>query len=232
MCRMLAYKGEDKEELKGFLECLVKAAEKDPITGDVHGDGWGIVAYTTSGTLIHYRSSLPIFKDKKVFDLISFLEGKMWVIVHARLASQKELVDARFSHPYLETTPNELIYIAHNGSVDKELLGKEMGLDPKLMVDSELIGKFIAREGISRLDRLKEYTKSALNLFILRIPRDKSSPPSLYYFNYYNEDYVKKKGIPSEYYKFYKKGNAVFSSSLAYFCGKDSDVAYGVIGEL
>ena len=230
---MLAYKGKSKEELKNYVSCLVKAAEKDPITGDVHGDGWGIVVYSDSGTLIHYRSSLSIFSDNKLWKILDILEGQIWVIIHARLASQKELVDSKFSHPYIESTPHELLYFAHNGSVDKFSLGKYLGIDPQFMVDSELIGKFLVREGLSKesIDKLKEFTKSALNLFILRIPREKGMP-QLLYVNFYNEDYVKKRGIPSEYYKLYREENVVFSSSLSYFCESGDEVMFGSLGEL
>ena len=230
---MLAYRGEDKGELESLFSCLVRSAKKDPITGDVHGDGWGVVAYTDAGTLIHYRSALPIFEDNKANKVLELLEGKMWVIAHARLATDKSLVDAKFSHPYLETTPDELIYVAHNGSVDKEGLGRYLGIDAKYMVDSELIGKFFVKEGLDQLslDKLKGFTRSALNVFILRVPRN-SREPKLYYLNFYRQEYIEKRGIPEEYYKLYRKNNAVFSSSLAYFCGKGSQVEVGKLDEV
>ena len=128
---MLAYVGEDREELRELLNCLIEAARNDPLNGFVHGDGWGLVAYTDNGLLLHYRSGKPIYDEGDVANkLVDMLSGRMWVIIHARRATDPILINAIFSHPYLESTPSELIYIAHNGSIDKERLGKELGSTP------------------------------------------------------------------------------------------------------
>ena len=120
--------GEDREELRELLNCLIEAARKDPLRRNTsHGDGWGLVAYTGNGLLLHYRSGKPIYDESEeriAREFVDMLGGKMWVIVHARRATDPVLIDAIFPHPYLESTPGELIYIAHNGSIIRERLGK------------------------------------------------------------------------------------------------------------
>ena len=232
MCRMLAYVGKDKEKLKKLAQCLILSAKDDPITHESHKDGWGIVAYN-GGRVLYYRSVNPIFNESEVlFSLINLLDGEIKAIIHARLASDKNLVSSYLSHPYMESNEKSIIYFAHNGSVNKEELGKALNIDSKLMVDSELIGKYISLYGIEKVKELKVYTKSALNLLILKIDRE-NRDAHLYYYNYYNVDYVRKKGTPEEYYYLYKGDGYVFSSSLAYTgCEKGDKVKFGELEEL
>ncbi|BFH72252.1 class II glutamine amidotransferase [Sulfurisphaera javensis] len=229
---MLAYVGKDKEKLKKLASCLINSAKDDPITHDVHKDGWGLVAYNGE-KLIHYRSGNPIFNESEIlFNLLDPLYGEFKVIIHARLASDKSLVASFLSHPYLESNEKEIFFLAHNGSVDKQELGKYLNINPKMMVDSELVAKYISAKGIEGVKDLKKFTRSALNLFILYIDRE-SRKSSLYYFNYYNVEYIKAKNIPEEYYKLYKGEDYVFSSSLAYSgCEKGNEVEFGEISEL
>jgi len=229
---MLAYVGKDKERLKKLAQCLILSAKDDPITHDVHKDGWGIVAYDKE-KMVYYRSVNPIFNESDVlFNLISLLNDDIKVIIHARLASDKNLVSSYLSHPYMESNEKSIIYFAHNGSVNKEDLGKILNINPRLMVDSELIGKYIVSHGIEKVKELQAYTKSALNLLILKIDRE-SKDAHLYYYNYYNVDYIRKKGTPEEYYYLYQGEDYVFSSSLAYSgCEKGNKVELGEIEEL
>ncbi|MBB5253766.1 class II glutamine amidotransferase [Sulfurisphaera ohwakuensis] len=230
MCRMLAYIG-GKEKLKKLAECLITSAKDDPITHDVHSDGWGIVAFQED-EIIYYRSVNPIFKEReKLINIIDSLKNAK-VIIHARLATDKSLIASYLSHPYIESNEKGIFFIAHNGSVDKQSLGEALGINPKLMVDSELIGKYIQKKGIEGVKDLIKYTKSALNLLILYLDRE-SRKSHLYYFNYYNKDYIRSKRIPEEYYKMYIGENYIFSSSLAYTgCDKMREAEFGELKEL
>ncbi|ACP37544.1 class II glutamine amidotransferase [Saccharolobus islandicus] len=228
MCRMLAYHGDDKEYLKRLTNCLAKASLNDPLTNETHGDGWGIVAIA-SNNLIHYRSHFPIFKDENLEKILNLLDGEMKVIIHARQASDKRLISPYYSHPYLESTPKSILFLAHNGSVDKYKLGNVLGIDPMLMVDSELVAKYVATYSIKEIDKLQDVTQSALNLLIMEINRiDRSS--TIYFYNYYIKDKIKRK---EEYYKLYFNKGAIYSSSLAYTgCEKGEEVKFGNLGEL
>ena len=229
---MLAYVGKDKGKLKKLAQCMILSAKEDPITHESHKDGWGIVAYDGE-KMIYYRSVNPIFNESEVlFNLINLLNSESKVIIHARLASDKKLVSSYLSHPYMESNENFIIYVAHNGVVDKEELGKVLNIDSRLMVDSELIGKYVSIHGIEKVKDLQTYTKSALNLFILKIDRE-SKEAHLYYYNYYNVNYLRKKGVPEEYYYLYRGEDYVFSSSLAYSgCEKGNKVEFGELEEL
>ncbi|WP_338598524.1 class II glutamine amidotransferase [Sulfolobus tengchongensis] len=229
MCRMLAYYGKNKDYLRKMANCLVKASLNDPLINESHSDGWGIVAYNNN-KIIYYRSSNPIFQDINTLnDVINSLDGELKVIIHARKASEKVLVSSFYSHPYLETTSTHLFFLAHNGSVDKYRLGETLGLDPSLMVDSELIARYIAIHGLKEVDRLREFTKSALNLLILEIDR-KSKSSQIYFHNYYRKDIIVEN---EEYYKLYHNKGAVYSSSLAYTgCEKGEEVEFGKLMKL
>ncbi|MEM0092484.1 MAG: class II glutamine amidotransferase [Saccharolobus sp.] len=229
MCRMLAYRGNDKDYLSKLATCLSKSAFKDPLSGDVHGDGWGIVGLSKD-KLIHYRSAKPIFSEVDVLQsLIKSLDGEFRVIIHARLATEKKLVSQYLSHPYLETSPKLILFLAHNGSVNKNVIGDLLKIDTSLMVDSEVLAKYLIIQGIEKLNYLKDITESALNLFMLQIDRE-SKESHLYYYNFYKKDKIKR---TEEYYKLYFYKNAVFSSSLAYTgCEKEGEVKFGELGEL
>lgn len=224
MCRMIAYHGEDRTDLRSLVECLVKAAEDDPLSGSPHGDGWGIVALTQD-RLIHYRSAYPIFDPAErsyLLKLIDSFSGEMKVVVHARKATDKRLVSSIYSHPYLETNDREVLFLAHNGSVDLSL-SKELNLNAEYVVDSELIAKFISQKGINYVSSLKRWTRSALNLIILKIDRGSGSPVSrshLLYYNYFLPPYNK---VTEEYYKLYSGKGFVMSSSLVKTGCKDAN---------
>ena len=221
MCRMVAYRGSDRATLRELADCLVKAAEDDPLKGWSHPHGWGMVALTED-KLIHHRSSRPIFEPSErstLINLVDSLSGKMMVIIHARKASDPSLVSSMYSHPYQESNDREVIYLAHNGSVDLSL-AREVGMGIEGVVDSELVAKYISMKGIASVGDLIPYTKSALNLLILQIPRGVGSPLSrakLYYFHWANSN--------DPYYDLYVGSGFVTSSSLSKVGCRTSRVA-------
>ncbi|AKV75320.1 glutamine amidotransferase [Metallosphaera sedula] len=218
---MVAYRGSDRATLRELADCLVKAAEDDPLKGWSHPHGWGMVALTED-KLIHHRSSRPIFEPSErstLINLVDSLSGKMMVIIHARKASDPSLVSSMYSHPYQESNDREVIYLAHNGSVDLSL-AREVGMGIEGVVDSELVAKYISMKGIASVGDLIPYTKSALNLLILQIPRGVGSPLSrakLYYFNWTNSN--------DPYYDLYVGSGFVTSSSLSKVGCRTSRVA-------
>ena len=224
---MLAYHGSNKAELERLVKCLIRAANKDPLRNGVkHGDGWGIVAVDSDG-IVYYRSGNPIYTEVNVLtSLLDELKGEFKVIVHARLASDKSLVSSYYSHPYMDYNDKLIIYLAHNGSVDKDKLSSSLGIDGSKMVDSELALKYISLKGLDSVKELESYTKTALNLLLLVIRRgDDPLSAKLYYYNYYKKD--------DEYYKLYINGNAVYSSSLAYTgCERGEEAKLSVLGEI
>ncbi|ARM76720.1 class II glutamine amidotransferase [Acidianus manzaensis] len=229
MCRMFAYYGFSSQRVKELFECLKKSASNDVYYPKPHEDGWGFILLTKD-KLIHYRDVNPIFF---VDDFpLNLKDEEMMIIVHARQASDKKLVSSFFSHPYLETNEKYIFYLAHNGSVDKEKIAKELNIESNYLVDSELLLKYLVQR--ENYDKIKEYTKSSLNIILLKIKRE-NREAELSFMNYYNEEYIKTKNVNEKYYvMFYsnKNGNAVFSSTLAHYCGEGKEVEKGKMIEL
>ncbi|HEV2319604.1 MAG TPA: hypothetical protein VGV18_07630, partial [Verrucomicrobiae bacterium] len=170
-----------------------------------HCHGWGYVIHAANG-LFHYRSAHPVYDDRVV---LPRLDGQIHAIFHGRYASNEKLTGHIFSHPFVAATNSELIYLAHNGGVSPE---NEL----ERSVDSEWVLDEIARNGGTDmvLPKLKERTKSALNLLILKVGRAAGTPVSLQYLNFFKPREPGK----VDYYRMYlgsmPGGCAVVSSTL------------------
>lgn len=215
MCRMFAYVGYSIRDLQKLFQALKESAKDDIVASkykinNVHGDGWGYVIYDEKH-LYYYRTEKPIFGDSLPPLDIS---GKFYAIFHARQATDKSTVSARFSHPFMESNNKYFYFLAHNGSLDVDELKKKLGFEG-FTTDSELATKYFSLT--ENNEYLKQVTESALNLLILRIRREDGSA-ELFYENYYVKD-------RPEYYDLYiwdgEKGIAVVSSTLKYYGIKD-----------
>jgi hypothetical protein len=208
---MFGYSGtleSDVHELYAALKC---ACADDPTLSAVspgcsaHCHGWGYVIHADNG-LFHYRTQRSIYDDNIV---LPKLEGRIRAIFHGRYASNDKLLGHIFSHPFAATDDTQTIYFAHNGGVNAPGL-------PERKVDSEwALEQIIAQGGIEpALPTLKEHTKSALNLLILTIGRQKETPAVLNYFHYFKP----KEPGKVEYYQMFEGtmpgGRALVSSTL------------------
>ncbi len=228
---MFAYVGDSNKELMQLYSALKKSAEHDPIAERLgvgfkrHGDGWGYVIAGDDGSLYHYRTSRAIYEDLHEVPKIT---GNFSAIFHVRKASDNTTIRPSFSHPLLEDNEGELIFFAHNGSIKKKPLAKELGFNG-VTIDSELAAKLFARDGIKCIRLLEKNTESALNLLIMRIDR-KTGKVKINYKNYY----VKKDR--SEFYDLYFKGlghgRAVYSSTMNANGLDGRKVTYGRLLEL
>ncbi|AHC52030.1 glutamine amidotransferase [Sulfolobus acidocaldarius SUSAZ] len=239
MCRMFAYYGSSWSKVEELFNCLSRSAQRDPyFNGSSHKDGWGFVIVTRD-KVIHYRSGRPIFEDRLPIKLD---DQEMIVVFHARQASSGNPVGSQFSHPYLEVNQNGSIFLAHNGSVDKEGLVKQLSIDSEYVVDSELALKFLSsyKDLSEGVEALKNYTKSALNLIVVNISRQGEA--ELYYLNYVSPshwDRVKsgRTSASPNYYDLYinnEYGVSVFSSTLSYYCNElgERKAEYGNLTKL
>ncbi len=208
---MFGYSGtreSDVHELHAALKC---ACADDPSLSAVapgcsaHCHGWGYVIQAENG-LFHYRTARSIYQDEIA---LPKLEGHIRAIFHGRYASKPELAGPIFSHPFMVTDNSRTIFFAHNGGLEVPGL-------PERKVDSEwALEQIIAMGGIERaLPSLKEHTKSALNLLILTIGRQKESAALLNYFHYFKP----KEPGKVEYYTMFEGrmpgGRALISSTL------------------
>lgn len=228
MCRIFAYCGSSVAELERLRKALSEAAEYDMIAEKLglgfssHADGWGYVIASEDGKLLHYRNSAPIFKDGH---RIPQVDGKFFALFHARKASEKGLVGPIFSHPLVDSSGSETLFLLHNGRVDKEAIGNELGIDTNYLVDSEAALKFISKKGVEKgSEALEKYTVSGLNLMLLSFGRV-TGEINMYCKNYYI------RRDKSEYYDLYiadmDEGKAVFSSTLSNYGMVGRKVAYG-----
>jgi len=228
MCRMFAYIGGSKEQLLELYEKLKLSAKCDTRRDCIqHGDGWGYVILDVEDNSLHfYKSGRAIYEEELV--LPSF--KRVFSIFHARKSSSK-LKGSLYSHPFSAPTPYSFIFLAHNGEVDHVKVIKEFNInrDPKLTVDSEVILDVIKELGVKKaLEVLKDFTKSALDVFILEVERS-GLKPKLYALSYYTKSEMK--GV---YHLYLRKDNsslAIFSSTLLDYGMEGEEIEFGKIYE-
>jgi predicted glutamine amidotransferase len=208
---MFGYSGMLESDVHELHAALKRACADDPTLSAVapgcsaHCHGWGYVIHADNG-LFHYRTARSIYLDEIV---LPKLEGRIRAIFHGRYASKPELAGHIFSHPFVAADDTRTIYFAHNGGIEVAGL-------PERKVDSEwALEQIVAMGGIEpALPLLKEHTKSALNLLVLTIGREKETPALLNYFHYFKPREPEK----VKYYNLFEGtmpgGRALVSSTL------------------
>jgi predicted glutamine amidotransferase len=210
-CRMFGYAGKSQKDLEALYSGLKDACGNDPTLHAVaagcsrHCHGWGYVIHAANG-LFHYRSARPIYDDQVV---LPKLEGEIRAIFHGRYASNENLTGHIFSHPFMTTTNDEVIFLAHNGGVSVPLEKEQTRT-----VDSEWVLEEFARNGEASRPKLKENTKSALNLLILKVSRAVGTPVSLEYFHFFKPKEPGKVDYYTMYLGSMPGGRALVSSTL------------------
>jgi hypothetical protein len=208
---MFGYSGTLESDVHELYAALKRACADDPTLSAVapgcsaHCHGWGYVIHADNG-LFHYRTARSIYQDEII---LPKTEGHIRAIFHGRYASKPELAGHIFSHPFVAADDTRTIYFAHNGGIEVPGL-------PERKVDSEwALEQIISMGGVEpALPLLKEHTKSALNLLILTIGRQKETPALLNYFHYFKPKEPEK----VKYYKMFEGtmpgGWALVSSTL------------------
>ena len=220
-CRMFGYCGKSEADVHALFSGLRRACANDPMLQAVaegcsrHCHGWGYVIHADNG-LFHYRTSRSIYDDDVV---LPKMNGQIRAIFHGRYASDEKLAGHIFSHPFVAADGREIIYFAHNGGVSPD-----RPLDR--VVDSEWALEEVLRHGdiAAALPKLKEHTKSALNLLVLRIGRASGTPATLQYFHYFKP----KEPGKAAYYKLFlgsmPGGRALVSSTFTLDDAKVSEL--------
>lgn len=192
---------------------LKRACANDPTLGSVaegcsrHCHGWGYVIQADNG-LFHYRTARSIYEDDVA---LPKLQGNIRAIFHGRYASDPSLAGHIFSHPFMAACNGEILFFAHNGGVDPDR-------PLNRTVDSEWALEEIVRHGslAAALPKLKQSTRSALNLLVLTIGRAPGTPAKLQYLNFFKT----KEADKSAYYRMYvgamPGGRALVSSTLTF----------------
>ncbi len=205
---------------------LIKAAKNDIFgKGFVHNTGWGY--YVTNNNVSYfYKSSMPIFEDKIYLDIKEY--ENYHAIFHARLAAEGQPIRGFIdSHPYLIHNNDSLLIIAHNGVVDKEIISKELNVNPKLYTDSEILGLLLSKfdGNIDKiLQDVNKYVKEikafigTFNVVAIKIKREQDS---IKISSACISDYPDDKENNYKKMILYKEGNniAAMSSTVAYYYG-------------
>ncbi|MDA4110943.1 MAG: class II glutamine amidotransferase [Thaumarchaeota archaeon] len=236
MCRMFAVNG-SPEFASSLQKALISAAESDDFRNNKgnHDSGWGGVWYSDS-CQEYFRTTTPIFDDSNAPEFFEQGDNRLTGLSHARLAAQGEPLRGPFdSHPFFVQIGDELVYLTHNGQVDKYKLKDEAGVkDVSKLNDSEVFTFLLGNiEGSSLKERLdgairivhqKDAMKGALNLMLLSIIR--GGEKRIYYYCDFPD---KSKEL---YYSLYAmkddENSAVMSSTVAYragFISKDGEPA-------
>jgi len=200
VCRFYIAKG--PVDLSRALRLAAKYDPYAPGERKQHGDGWGYVAVLGRGYM-YYRSEAPIWEDPTPIPM-----GEV-VLAHARAASPGEPLGVQHAHPYMAYTPDgRLIFLAHNGSVDKKAIAQQLGLDPAPYTDSHILALYLAKHWDNpqaAVEKALPYVKTALNIAVVELPG-----PKAYAYTYYRGE--------GEYYPLYLLrlgvGKAVVSSTL------------------
>ena len=211
---MIGFVGDGPADLKKLFAAFRQGSQHDPYVKTAFGNhschphGWGYVLYD-GVNLHHYRSSAPAWQE--AVELPRLTGKTLYAIFHSRLASDETLNSSICSHPFVIATGDEVLFLAHNGGVKVEdtSLGR--------IVDSEWAFSLIAKaRGIQgALPQLQTATHSALNLMLLRVPRDKdqaalleclnfwkpSPPEKVAYYSMYTADYAGAKVFMSSTFK-------------------------------
>ncbi len=211
MCRMLAFVGNGSTDLTALFSGFRQGSRHDPYVQPAlgnytcHPHGWGYALYDGTN-LHHFRSSAPVWEEKVK---LPRTKGKnLCAMFHSRLASDEALNTPICSHPFITSTNEEVLVLAHNGGVRVE------DDSAAKVVDSEWALSVIAKSRCidEALQRLRGLTKTALNLILLRIPRDGNQPPTIHCLNFYKSKQPEK----IAYYRMYTAdfaGGKVFLSS-------------------
>ncbi len=200
MCRLYISKG--PIDLSNALKLAARHDPYMPSERKQHGDGWGFVAASPHG-FVYYKSGLPAWEDPTVVPMRDV------VLAHARAASPGEPRGPEHSHPYMAYLGDgRIIFVAHNGSVDKHALSAKVGLNPSYFTDSFVLTQFLARywdDPRRAVEEATYYVKTALNIAVLEYPTLRA-----YVYTFYRG--------PREYYAMYEVraggARAVVSSTL------------------
>jgi len=239
MCRLAFIYSEDQEITKKIINAMIESSRNDKYKvaigwGPSHGDGWGVIAFSLAQRnkvekTYSYITVTPIYDDTYgTMNLLEFLskQNRIALSIHSRFTSSG-IVDVFNTHPIMINGEGRdfTLWIAHNGTMNKELLAKELGLEPLHEVsDTYYLGLYIHRnikeleinELINTLKQASIYTKPAMNTINMFNSLRKGLHTVV---TCYLNDELKQKRQYIDYYKLYllkaDKTIAITSSTIA-----------------
>jgi predicted glutamine amidotransferase len=219
---MIGFAGGKSANLDPLYQAFRAGSKCDPYVKNAfdagytcHPHGWGM-AFHDGANLHHFRTSLPAWEQD--ISLPPIAGEKVLAIFHSRLASDPTLNAPICSHPFIAAADTQVLLLAHNGGVEVDDTAAER------MVDSEwALAQIVKAGGIEKaLPYLKERTRpnSALNLLVLAVGRDKSTPPVVHCLNYHKAETPQRQAYYQMYTADYQGGRVVMSSTF-----KDLEIA-------
>ena len=218
MCRMVVFKGENNFGIE-LIKSLKKAAKNDIFNNFTsHKDGWGGIILDEKKELL-IKSTIPIYNEN-VESL--FVYSNIYGLFHARFAAPKEpIIGPIDSHPFIIHGDNEIVYIAHNGWINKKIIGEEFKINYEFKNDTEVFAQLIEKFDGNIKERIIKAIKftnehallGALNLLCIISKYDNKKEICYYSKSKENDIYIR-------LFKYEKNGNfAVMSSSVAFEMG-------------
>ena len=181
MCRMLLFAGTNETYFQTLMKALEDVSRNDPLHEYEkkafldHRDGWG---YIDSGPdfISFNKSLLPIFDDNR-----KHFAGDIRML-HSRNATEGEPRSILSTQPFHMAFPDNDLYFAHNGWIDKaklsggfteEFLQSRSDSEVFLNLMAGMQGSILQRFQ-SALERVYETDSllSGLNIFILSVNRE------------------------------------------------------------
>jgi predicted glutamine amidotransferase len=222
---MFGIKGSSSSAVR-LHESLIRAARSDSFSNKriAHDDGWGGVWFSKDNQFL-WRTTIPIFEDKMAMRFFPKTTQTITGLSHARKAAPNEPVRGPFdSHPFFTRVGENMIYVTHNGHIDKSKLKTRLGLDTNDLNDTEAFTFLIEKTKGTVESRLQTCIDlvyesgamlGALNLIVLSMNRN--GDHDLFYYSDFPE------GKNDLYYSLYidrnNRSNAVMSSTVAYHLG-------------
>ncbi|RLG80744.1 MAG: hypothetical protein DRO40_10730, partial [Thermoprotei archaeon] len=239
MCRLAFIYSENQEFTKKIIDAVIESSRNDKYkvaigAGPSHGDGWGVIAFSLDHKnkvekAYNYATITPIYDDTHgTMSLQNFLskENRIALAIHSRFVSSG-IVDIFNTHPIIVNGEGRdfTLWIAHNGTMNKELLAKELGLEPiHEVTDTYYLGLYVFRnikdleinELVSTFKQASKYTKTAMNTINMFYSIRKGLHTVV---TCYLNDELKQKRQYIDYYKLYllkaDKTIAITSSTIA-----------------
>ena len=222
---MFGVKGSSSFAIR-LQESLKLAAKSDYFSKNriSHDDGWGGVWFSKDRQF-YWRTTIPIFKDKLAGRFFPSSSQTIAGLSHARKAAPNEPIRGPFdSHPFFTHLGENLIYVTHNGHINKSKFKTRLGLDTNDLNDTEAFTFLIQKMKGTTESRLQssidlinesEAMLGALNLIVLSVRRN--GDHDLFYYSDFPE------GRNDLYYSMYtnkyNRRDAVMSSTVAYLQG-------------
>lgn len=183
MCRIALIISGNNDKINDVIAFFIKASQYDPYKLKIsrkrdqrHPHGWGFLLFTYTDKYLrqfHYRSIKPVYNDYDGVQLLKNIindESYKIILLHSRAASHGK-TNLFNTHPFHFSGKGYQYWIAHNGTMNINLLFERLGMKKREFSDSYLLGRLIyelinypTEDSIIKSFReAVKYTRTAMN---------------------------------------------------------------------